>query len=282
MAETVAQAWKRPSSVVCAVLLGLAVAALGTGCGASSRQRQAWMLAQEEAAAAAGEEERLDGDRPTSLTAASRGGPDADGAGGIAENIDLATYRLGPGDLLDIKFLFHPEENQRAPVRADGYVNLPVTGDVVAAGRSVPELQAAIVERSSVSLRDPKVSILIVQLAERRIFVTGQVARPGYVPFRPGTTPLQAVLERGGFLDDAQTDQVIHLRRVGGAIERNRIDLESAVEGKSADAIALAPNDVLIVPRTFIGDAGLFVDQWIRGLLPSIPQPGYDLPLLFF
>lgn len=281
IAASLRQAWQRSERVLWVVLLGAAVATLETGCGPSSRQRQAWMLANESAGAT------LDGaEGPSPAQAAAPGTVSTDAPGKTApgdENaVDLATYRLSPGDLIDIKFSFHPEENQRVPIGDDGILNLPVTGDLPAAGRSVPELEEMIVERSSASLREPEVSIVIVQLAEQKVFVTGQVAKPGFVAFRPGMTPLQVVFEQGGFLDDAQADQVIHLRRVGGVVERTRLNLENTIDGQSPEAIALAPNDVLIVPRSFIGNAGLFVDQWIRGLLPSIPQPGYDLPLLFF
>lgn len=265
MAESLRDARERSGRLLWLVLLGVAVTGLETGCGPSSRQRQAWMLANESA--------ELGGETGSATAAPAP----LDG-----EAVDLATYRLSPGDLIDIKFLFHPEENQRAPIRDDGFLNLPVTGDLPAAGRSVPELERLIVERSSASLREPEVSIVLVQLAEQKVFVTGQVAKPGFVAFRPGMTPLQVIFERGGFLDDAKADQVIHLRRVGRAVEKTRIDLENTIAGQSPEVIALSPNDVLIVPRSFIGDAGLFVDQWIRGLLPSIPQPGYDLPLLFF
>lgn len=204
--------------------------------------------------------------------------------GGPSESaVDPTTYRLAAGDVIDVKFTFHPEENQRVPVHEDGSIRLPVTGAVPAAGRTVAELAASIVEKSAASLREPEVSILIVELAEHRVFVTGQVARPGFVPFRPGLTPLQAVLERGGLLSDANTDQVIHLRRIGPRLARTQIDLSEEIAGRAPpDGVTLAPDDILIVPRTFIGDAGVFVDQWIRGLLPSIPRPGYDLPLLFF
>ena len=204
------------------------------------------------------------------------------GAAPDEATVDLATYRVAPGDILDIRFPYHPEENQRAPVRNDGIINLPVTGDIEAAGYTVKEIEDVIVARSAATLRGPVVSVVIAQLAEHKVFVGGQVAKPGYVPFRQGMTSMQAIVERGGFLDDAKMDQVVHLHRVGKSMQSRKVDLQSAFEGATADTNTLAPNDILIVPRTFIGDADVFVDQWIRGLLPTIPQPGFDLPLLFF
>lgn len=260
---------------------------LATACGPSSRQRQAMMLASEQAAAAKA------GAAGTSATGTSTSavrtvvpgtvgpGPSVATPAGAAV-VDAATYRVAPGDILDIRFPYHPEENQRAPVRNDGRINLPVTGDIEAAGFTIGELQEVIIQKSSTNLRGPEVNIVIAELAEHRVFVTGQVAKPGYVPFRQGMTSLQAIVERGGFLDDAKMTDVVHLHRRGKAVESKKLDLEDAFEGVTEDVNTLAPNDILIVPRTFIGDADVFVDQWIRGLLPTIPQPGFDLPLLFF
>ncbi len=268
-----------------AMLSALTLVFLATGCGPSSRQRQAMMSASERAAA--------NGTGSTTTPVAGAGtvrgsagavgqglAPGANPAGGAV--VDIATYRVAPGDVLDIKFPYHPEENQRAPVRNDGVINLPVTGDIEAAGLTVGEIQTLIIEKSRATLKGPEVSIVIAQLAEHKVFVTGQVAKPGFVPFRQGMTSLQAIVERGGFLDDAKMTDVVHLHRRGSATETRKLDLEGAFEGTAADRNVLAPNDIIIVPRTFIGDADVFVDQWIRGLLPTIPQPGIDLPLLFF
>jgi protein involved in polysaccharide export with SLBB domain len=268
----------RPGARALVVLLA---AVLATACGSSTRNRQAMMLAEEARAEAAtngdavGTPGMVGPGGAVGTTSAAAAPPDE-------KTVDLATYRVAPGDLLDIKFPYHPEENQRAPVRNDGVINLPVTGDIDAAGRTVKEIEDEIVAKSSTTLRGPVVSVTIAQLAEHKVFVGGQVVKPGYVPFRQGLTSMQAIVERGGFLDDAKMDQIVHLHRVGNSMQTKKIDLGSAFEGTAQDTNVLAPNDILIVPRTWIGDADVFVDQWIRGLLPTIPRPGIDLPLLFF
>jgi protein involved in polysaccharide export with SLBB domain len=196
--------------------------------------------------------------------------------------VDENTYRLAPGDLIDVKFPYHPEENERVPVRPDGRIGLQVIGDVMAAGLTVKELETVVVEKSSVTLRDPVVSIVIAQLAEHKVYVGGQVAKPGFVPYREGMTPLQAIVERGGFVDDANTDQILYISRVGNAVQSQRLDLEAVMDGESSEQIVMSPDDIIIVPRTFIGEADVWVDQWIRGLLPTVPRPGFDLNTLAF
>lgn len=257
------------------LIAGAAIALGAAGCGGSThqRQRQAAMMMAAQHPQEAG------------ATAGAPGGPAlADASSGLAPGkvIDTNTYRLAPGDLIDVKFPYHPEENERVPVRPDGRIGLQVIGDVQAAGLTVKELEDIIVEKSSVTLRDPVVSVVIAQLAEHKVYVGGQVAKPGFVLFRDGLTPLQAIVERGGFVDDADTDSVLYIRRVGGEVQSQRLDLESVMDGDSAEQIVMSPDDIIIVPRTFIGEADVWVDQWIRGLLPTVPRPGFDLNTLAF
>lgn len=245
-----------------AILLLVALAVLATACGGGSRQRQqAMMLAAEEP--------------QTGVPGAATEGS-ADAADPL-EDLDEYSYRLAPGDLIDVKFPYHPEENERVPVRPDGQISLQVTGDLAAAGLTVRELEERIVEKSSLTLRDPVVSVVIAALAEHKVYVGGDVLKPGYVNFREGMTPLQAIIERGGFTDTAKADEVLYITRLGNEIQAQRIDLQSVVDGDSGEDIVMAPDDIVFVPKTWIGKADVWVDQWIRGLLPTVPRPGLDL-----
>jgi len=204
-------------------------------------------------------------------------GPGDPGAGAPSADFDEYSYRLAPGDIIDVKFPYHPEENERVPVRPDGMINLQVVGDLDAAGLTVGELEKEIVRLASRTLRDPVVSVVIAQLAEHKVYVGGDVLRPGFVNFRDGLTPLQAVIERGGFTDTAKADEVLYITRIGEELQAQRLNLESIVDGDSTEGIIMAPDDVVFVPKTFIGKADVWVDQWIRGLLPTVPRTGVDL-----
>ena len=249
------------------ILATLLLCSATAGCGASRNNQKAMMVAQAV---------------PVSTTAGGGSPSDPSLKGAPGKLSSNTAYRLAPGDLIDVKFPYHPEENERVPVRPDGQVGLQSAGDVLAAGSTVDELEHAIVERSSRTLRNPVVSVVIVQLAEHKVFVGGDVAKPGYVVFRAGMTPLQAIIERGGFVDTAQTDQVVHIRRLGNEVKAEKIVLAEVIEGEAVEQVALAPDDILFVPKTWIGEADVVVDQWIRGLLPTVPRPGLDLTTLAF
>ncbi|MDG2303921.1 MAG: polysaccharide biosynthesis/export family protein [Candidatus Binatia bacterium] len=246
--------------------LVVVVAVGGSACGPSTRQQhqqaQAQLMLQH-------------GDGAESPMGAST-------AFAPAPDFDDYSYRLAPGDIIDIKFPYHPEENERVPVRPDGMIDLQVVGDIDAAGMTVAELEAEIVALASRTLRDPVVSVVIAQLAEHKVYVGGDVLRPGFVNYRDGLTPLQAVIERGGFTDTAKSDEVLYITRIGEEIQAQRLDLESIIDGDSTGEVIMAPDDVVFVPKTFIGKADVWVDQWIRGLLPTVPRPGFDLNSVAF
>ncbi len=192
------------------------------------------------------------------------------------------SYRLAAGDLIDVRFPYHPEENERVPVRPDGKINLQITGDMTAAGLTVSETESQIRERASRYLKDPVVSVVVAQLAEHKVYVGGDVIRPGFVLYRDGLTPLQAVIERGGFTDTADSDNVLYVSRIGGDVRSERLDLAAVAGGDEEESIFLVPDDIIMVPKTWIGQADVFVDQWVRGLLPTVPRPGVDLNALLF
>lgn len=189
-------------------------------------------------------------------------------------------YRLQVGDVLDVRFPFQPEMNSKVPVRPDGRITLEPTGEIKAAGLTPTELEELICQRSSSRLRNPEVRVIVTRVGEQRVYVGGEVNRPGYVALRRGMTPLQAVLERGGFRPTARLDSVLLLGRLSnGEFRASRMNLEQVVEEGVPERIRLRPNDVIYVPRTRIANVDLFVDQYVRGLIPSLPRvgAGYNL-----
>ena len=111
----------------------------------------------------------------------------------------LAEYRLGPGDTLEISVFGSADYKRRVVVDVDGDVSLPFLGEVSAAGHGIGDLRRNVGERlrQTGTMTDPDVTIEIVEY--RPFFITGDVARPGAVPFRPGSTVRTAVALAGGF-----------------------------------------------------------------------------------
>lgn len=184
------------------------------------------------------------------------------------------TYRIQPGDLLRVKFLYHPELDLKVPVRPDGDITLQMGGDIHAAGLTTAELEKVIKDRTSDRLREPEISVLVAQLADRKIYVGGEVKAPGFVAFHEGMTPLQAVIDRGGFTDTARIDSVLRLSPMRNDYQGTRLDFTKPLSSGIPEQTRLAAGDVLYVPRSFIGDVDSFVRLYIRGVLPIPPRVG--------
>jgi protein involved in polysaccharide export with SLBB domain len=185
------------------------------------------------------------------------------------------TYRIQPGDELHVRFLYQPDMNEQIPVRPDGRITLASTGEIDAVGLTPSELEALVVEKSSSRLRDPEVTIIVTKLAEQRVYVGGEVFKPGYVALRADMTPLQAVLQSGGFTKRAKLNSVLLMTPgADGRFSAARVDLDQVVQAGVPERVRLHPNDVIYVPPTWVADMNDVVDQYVRGLIPALPRVG--------
>ena len=182
------------------------------------------------------------------------------------------TYKMVPYDLITIKFTYHPEQDPKTPIaiRPDGNITLDGIGSVRAAGLTPEQLGQEIAAKSSKRLRNPEVLVTLTQFAKRKIYVGGSVKAPGVIEFQGEITPLQAILDRGGFSDEAQKDSVILIRNTGGPEPIiGRINIIQGLEDGMPEKITLVTNDILYVPMSGIARADLWVKQHLNDILPT-------------
>ena len=105
------------------------------------------------------------------------------------------------------------------------------------------------------------------------VYVEGQVGHPGPVPLAPGMTATQAITASGGLTDSAGPNNVVLVRRDAcGEAHDEPLNLSKALKRQGhEDDVVLAPTDMLIVPRSGVAQAGLFVKQYIKDMLPINP-----------
>ena len=189
--------------------------------------------------------------------------------------VERRGYRIEPGDTLQIKYPFHPEMDQETTVRPDGTVTATGVGPLPAAGMTSVELADQLKAKTSSRLKNPEVVITISKYGERGVYVGGEVGRPQMLVFRKGLTPLQAVMAAGGFLPTARLDSVILVRQSGGAepLVTRKLDLGRVINEGAPEQIALAPQDVIYVPRTGIANANVWVRQHVTDLFPFLRIP---------
>ena len=182
------------------------------------------------------------------------------------------TYKMVPYDLITVKFTYHPEQDPKTPIaiRPDGNITLDGIGAIRAAGLTPEQLGQEIAARSSKRLRNPEVLVTLTQFAQRKIYVGGQVRAPGVIQFQGEMTPLQAILDRGGFTTDAQMDSVILIRNTGGPEPIiGRINVIQGLEDGRPEKITLVSNDILYIPMSGIARTDLWVKQHLRDILPT-------------
>jgi protein involved in polysaccharide export with SLBB domain len=194
--------------------------------------------------------------------------------------IQRGEYRLMAGDKLNIKFPYHHARDQELPVRPDGMISLDVTGEILAEGLTPLELAEVIKERSARFLKSPEVVVIVTGIGDRRVYVGGEVNRPGFVVVQEGMTPLQAVMAVGGFKDTAQKTDVLYIARSSnGEYNASRVNLYDVVKYGVPEVVRLAGNDIVYVPATRIANAGIFVKQYIRDILPVESRAGATAPI---
>lgn len=190
-----------------------------------------------------------------------------------AENVQTAVvqeYRVGVSDELNFRFTYVPELNSVVTVRADGKLSLPLVGEFPVEGLSLPELIERVEQLMSAHLRRPQVTVNLQGTASQRVFVGGEVTRPGAQPLTGPLTVLQAVTVAEGLKETAQAGKTIILRRgASGSRTVLEVDLDSLMSGHDlAQDIALQAYDVVIVPRSGIANIDRWIDQYIRRLIP--------------
>jgi len=156
-------------------------------------------------------------------------------------------YRIGVEDVLEIAVWREPELSTTAPVRPDGKVTVPVAGEVAAAGRTAHELEAELAQKFSSRIASPTVTVVVKELNSSRVFVLGEVSKPGGYPMRGSMTVVQALAMAGGMTEFANKSDITILRRgQKGTQQRLNVDFNDAVKGDSP--IELVPGDTVVVP----------------------------------
>ncbi len=181
-----------------------------------------------------------------------------------------AAYLIQIGDELDIKFFYNPTLNEKVTVRPDGRISLQLVQEVDALGLTPAALTKELIERYSVDLRQPQVTVIVRSFATQRVFVDGEVGRPGMIVMVGPTSVLEAIAQAGGLKNTARPSEIIVIRRgEANAPVALRVDLGKARSGQAGgENLSLAPFDIVYVPRSRVANVNVWVDQYIRQNIP--------------
>lgn len=158
-------------------------------------------------------------------------------------------YLLQPGDVLAVSVWKEEDLSSEVIVRPDGKITFPLVGEANAAGDNVESLRLFIAEKLAKYISDPVVTVSIRQLAGNRIYVIGQVNRPGEFPILRNVDVMQALSMAGGTATYASLNNIKVLRRENGKLRSISFKYADVEKGKNLEQnIILKAGDVVVVP----------------------------------
>jgi polysaccharide export outer membrane protein len=186
---------------------------------------------------------------------------------------DTLSYRLTSGDVISVRFFFNPELNDEMQIRPDGNVSLQLIGEVSLAGRTVAEVAQELERRYKSEVRSPRVTVQVRSYAGQKVFVTGEVLRPGVVSLIGGLDLMSAVAEAGGVRQTGKSRSLILVRRgPDGTLLSRKMSLNVPTQVSER----LQPFDMIIVPPRAIVRVDRFVDEYIRQVVPANLEAGFQ------
>lgn len=180
--------------------------------------------------------------------------PDANAADTPPMTAEVRPYEIGIGDTISINVWRNPELSQSIVVRPDGYISMPLMGDVLADGQRPEALAETIDEALRSVIRTPEVTVMVTSPASAEylnlVRVTGQVNAPTSIPFKQGMRVMDVVLQAGGVSDYGAGNRASLNRRVDDEYRSYRVDLEAIfARGDMSTNFLLQPDDVITVPE---------------------------------
>jgi len=164
-----------------------------------------------------------------------------------------SNYIIGPGDSLEVFVWRNPELSLTVPVRPDGKISTPLVEDMVAVGKTPPQLARDMEKVLSEYVREPKVNIIVTTAASAfsLVKVVGQVHHPSALPYREGMRVLDAILAVGGLTEFASGNRARIVRMENGKETIIHVKVADLVNsGDVAQNALLKPGDVLVVPQS--------------------------------
>ena len=201
----------------------------------------------------------------------------------ILFSVSLAQqYKIGPQDILRLTFLQQPELNTDVEVSADGNITLPIGGKTKALGLTPDELSQKIVEQVSFYNKNiSQVTVRVIEFKSQKVFVSGEVNRPGEYAFEKIPNLWEVIMKAGGLKDSANSTAITVIRGGKERGEKIKVNLKKYLdEGNLSGLPTLFAGDIIEVPR--FGGVGGGNVYYVYGEVrrPSAYSLGEDTDIL--
>jgi polysaccharide export outer membrane protein len=157
-------------------------------------------------------------------------------------------FVLGAADIIHVNVWKNTELSQTVTVDPNGFISLPLLGDVQVAGMTANELGRALTAKLNSFLMNPLVTVSVVDIRSRQVYVLGQVNKPGGYSLIAPIKVLQLIAQAGGLSNYANRKSIVILRSSPSGTTRLSFNYNTVIHGDSKQNIDLQPGDTVIVP----------------------------------
>ncbi|MCR4319591.1 MAG: polysaccharide export protein [Candidatus Brocadiaceae bacterium] len=193
--------------------------------------------------------------------------------------IAFSEFTLGPGDTIEINVWKNEELNRKALIGPSGGFSYPFLGDIQVTGMSIFQLRQIITKGIAEYFVNPQVTINILSNQSKKIFVLGEVNRPGAFQMPGPTNIIEAIAWANGFTHDAKERKVLLIRGDIKEPELKAINLNTALKkGDTTQNLFLRPGDVVYVPATTFASAERFFRR-IQSIITPFVTLEYGLAI---
>ena len=173
------------------------------------------------------------------------------------------------GDVVEVKFTYTPQYNETQTISPEGLISLPLVGEVSALGKTRTELRQELIKLCTPHLKNPEIQVLARKQIKRRVYVAGQVNKPGAVEMPGDMTVLEAITEAGWVDVKTAAQYILIIRQQKGESYGAVLKMKDTLEGKKTAAFYLQPQDIVFVPRSGVNKANQWIDQHINKMVPQ-------------
>lgn len=158
-----------------------------------------------------------------------------------------SNYVLGPGDQIEVSVYGEADLSRTAIIKPDGTIALALVNEVKAAGKTTGQLEAELTKMYSKYLKAPAVSVVVRELRVDRVYLLGQVTKPGDYQLRQNVGIFELLASAGGPTTRADLSKAVVIR---GKTETIKLDLLNAFAKNQTPDVRLQAGDVLFIPET--------------------------------
>lgn len=166
----------------------------------------------------------------------------------LARTTRQSEFVIGPADVIHVTVWKDADLSQTVTVDPNGFVSLPLLGAVRVAGMTTDQISAELESRLAAYVVSPQVTVGIVDIRSRQVYIMGKVGRAGGYPLLVPITVLQLIAQAGGLNAYAKRKDIYVLRAANGHTEKMPFNYDKVTRGDGSGNIVLQPGDTVIVP----------------------------------